>query len=47
MARESEAWPLGLDWLDPQPVSDAIVFCIKQDPDTIIPEVRMYHRAQV
>jgi len=47
MARESEAWPLGLDWLDPAHVSNAIVFCIKQDPDTIIPEFRVYHRAQV
>jgi 3-oxoacyl-[acyl-carrier protein] reductase len=47
MARESEAWPLGLDWLDPAHVSHAIVFCIKQDSDTIIPEFRVYHRAQV
>ena len=30
MARESEAWPLGLDWLDPTHVSKAIVFCLKQ-----------------
>ena len=47
MARESEAWALGLDWLDPAHVSNAIVFCIKQDADTIIPEFRVYHRAQV
>ena len=47
MARESEAWDLGLDWLDPAHVSRAIVFCIKQDADTIIPELRVYHRAQV
>lgn len=47
MARESEAWALGLDWLDPGHVSSAIVFCIKQDADTIIPEFRVYHRAQV
>lgn len=47
MARESEAWELGLDWLDPRHVSRAIVFCIKQDPDTIIPEFRVYHRAQI
>ncbi len=47
MARESEAWDLGLDWLDPAHVSNAIVFCIKQDADTIIPEFRVYHRAQV
>ncbi len=47
MARESEAWELGLDWLDPAHVSRAIAYCIKQDPDTIIPELRIYHRAQI
>ena len=47
MARESEAWDLGLDWLDPAHVSRAIVFCVKQDANTIIPELRIYHRAQV
>jgi 3-oxoacyl-[acyl-carrier protein] reductase len=47
MARESEAWPLGLDWLDPAYVSQAIVFCVKQDPNTILPELRVYHRAQI
>jgi 3-oxoacyl-[acyl-carrier protein] reductase len=47
MAKESEVWHLGLDWLDPAPVSQAVLFCIKQDPDTIIPELRIYHRAQV
>jgi NAD(P)-dependent dehydrogenase (short-subunit alcohol dehydrogenase family) len=47
MAKESEVWHLGLDWLDPAPVSQAVVFCVKQDADTIIPELRIYHRAQV
>jgi len=47
MAKESEVWHLGLDWLDPEPVSQAVVFCIKQDSNTIIPEFRIYHRAQV
>jgi NAD(P)-dependent dehydrogenase (short-subunit alcohol dehydrogenase family) len=47
MAEESEVWHLGLDWLDPGPVSQAVVFCVKQDADTIIPELRIYHRAQV
>lgn len=47
MARESEAWELGLDWLDPAAVAEAVVFCVKQDADTIIPELRIYHRAQV
>jgi NAD(P)-dependent dehydrogenase (short-subunit alcohol dehydrogenase family) len=47
MARESEAWDLGLDWLNPEHVSQGIVYCIKQDADTIIPEFRIYHRAQI
>ena len=47
MAVESEAWDLGLDWLDPQYVSEAIVFCVKQDANTIFPELRVYHRAQI
>jgi NAD(P)-dependent dehydrogenase (short-subunit alcohol dehydrogenase family) len=47
MARESEVWHLGLDWLDPEPVAQAVVFCVKQDANTIIPELRIYHRAQV
>ena len=47
MAEESEVWHLGLDWLDPRPVSQAVVFCVKQDADTIIPEFRIYHRAQI
>jgi NAD(P)-dependent dehydrogenase (short-subunit alcohol dehydrogenase family) len=47
MARESEAWELGLDWLDPAAVAEAVVFCVKQDANTIIPELRIYHRAQV
>lgn len=47
MARESQEWELGLDWLDPVHVSKAIAYCIKQDQDTIIPEFRIYHRAQI
>jgi NAD(P)-dependent dehydrogenase (short-subunit alcohol dehydrogenase family) len=47
MAMESEVWHLGLQWLDPAPVSKAVVFCLKQDADTIIPELRIYHRAQI
>ena len=47
MARESEVWDLGLDWLDPVAVAQGVVFCVKQDADTIIPELRIYHRAQL
>ena len=46
-AVESEAWDLGLDWLNPAYVSQAIVFCVKQDANTILPELRVYHRAQI
>ena len=47
MAVESEAWALGLDWLNPQFVSETIVFAVKQDANTIFPELRVYHRAQI
>ncbi len=47
MAEESEVGHLDLDWLDPRWVSQAAVFCIKQDADTIIPELRIYHRSQL
>jgi 3-oxoacyl-[acyl-carrier protein] reductase len=47
MAEESEVAHLDLDWLEPAEVSKAILFCIKQDADTIIPELRIYHRAQI
>ena len=47
MAVESEAWALGLDWLNPEHVAQAIVFCIRQDANTILPELRIYHRAQI
>jgi NAD(P)-dependent dehydrogenase (short-subunit alcohol dehydrogenase family) len=47
MAMESEAWDLGLDWLNPEYVSQAIVFSVKQDANTILPELRVYHRAQI
>jgi NAD(P)-dependent dehydrogenase (short-subunit alcohol dehydrogenase family) len=47
MARESEEWKLGLQWLDADAVAKGIVYCVQQDPDTIIPEFRIYHRAQI
>ncbi len=47
MAEESEVAHLDLEWLDVNDVSRAILFCIKQDADTIIPELRIYHRAQI
>ena len=47
MAEESEMADADVDWLPSDQVSRAILFCIKQDPDTIIPELRIYHRAQI
>ncbi len=47
MAHESEEWKLGLSWLDPKSVARAILYCIDQDSDTIVPEFRIYHRAQI
>jgi 3-oxoacyl-[acyl-carrier protein] reductase len=47
MAEESEMADADVDWLPADQVSKAILFCIKQDSDTIIPELRIYHRAQI
>lgn len=47
MAEESEVAHLDLNWLDPKHVSNAVIFCIQQDSDTIIPELHIYHRAQI
>lgn len=47
MAYESEEWKLGLQWLNAEAVAKGIIYCINQDPDTIIPEFRIYHRAQI
>ena len=47
MAEESEVAHLDLGWLDPQHVSNAVLFCIQQDSDTIIPELHIYHRAHI
>jgi 3-oxoacyl-[acyl-carrier protein] reductase len=47
MAEESEMAEADVEWLPSDQVSKAILFCIKQDPDTIIPELRIYHRAQI
>jgi len=47
MAQESEYAHMDLDWLDVHTVSNGILFCIKQDADTIIPEFHILHRAQL
>lgn len=47
MAEESEMADQNVDWLDSRHVSNAVLFCIKQDSDTIIPELQIYHRYQI
>lgn len=47
MAEESEMAEADVEWLSVDQVSKAILFCIKQDSNTIIPELRIYHRAQI
>jgi len=47
MAEESEMADTDVKWLDVQHVSKAILFCIQQDADTIIPELQIYHRFQI
>jgi len=47
MAEESEMADQDVDWLDSRQVSNAILFLIRQDPDTIIPELQIYHRSQI
>ena len=47
MAEESEYADHDVEWLDAESVSDAICFLIDQDEDTIIPEMRIYHRSQI
>jgi 3-oxoacyl-[acyl-carrier protein] reductase len=47
MAEESEMADADVDWLPSDQVAKAILFCIDQEQDTIIPEVRIFHRAQI
>jgi 3-oxoacyl-[acyl-carrier protein] reductase len=47
MAEESEMADQDVDWLDAGQVSKAVLFCIKQEADTIIPEIQIYHRSQI
>ncbi len=47
MAEESEFADQDVDWLEPAEVSKAILFCIGQDANTIIPQLQIYHRSQI
>ena len=47
MAHESEQWDPERGWLDPDAVARAVAFCLRQDPDTIIPEFHLHHQAEL
>ena len=47
MAEESEVADAGLDWLDVEDVSRAVIFCIEQKPGTIIPLLSILPRSQI
>ncbi|MGI9342400.1 MAG: SDR family NAD(P)-dependent oxidoreductase [Gammaproteobacteria bacterium] len=47
MAEESEMADADVDWLDAREVANAILFLVRQDSDTIIPELQIYHRTQI
>ncbi len=47
MAEESEHADLDVGWLESPIVANAILFCIKQDANTVIPELQIYHRSQI
>ena len=47
MARESEQWDPDRGWLDPDAVARAVVFCLGQGADTVIPEFHLHHQAEL
>lgn len=47
MAHESEQWDPERGWLDPDAVARAVAFCLRQDPDTVIPEFHLHHQAEL
>ncbi len=47
MAKESEQWDPERGWLDPDAVARAVAFCLRQGPDTVIPEFHLHHQAEL
>jgi len=47
MAEESKESSMPIEWLDPEHVSKAVLFCIKQASNTVIPEMQIFHRSQL
>ena len=47
MAEESEMAEADVAWLPAEKVADAILYCVGLDSETVIPELQIYHRAQI
>lgn len=47
MAHESEQWDPERGWTDPDVLARAVAFCLRQDPDTVIPEFHLRHQAEL
>jgi NAD(P)-dependent dehydrogenase (short-subunit alcohol dehydrogenase family) len=47
MAEESEYADKDVDWLASKEVSKTVLFCIRQDVDTVIPQIQIFHRSQL
>jgi len=47
MAEESEYADKDVDWLDSKEVSKTVLFCIRQDVNTVIPQIQIFHRSQL
>ena len=47
MAHESEQWDPERGWTDPDVLARAVAFCLRQDPDTVIPEFHLHHQAEL
>ena len=47
MAHESEQWDPERGWTDPDVLARAVAFCLRQDPDTVVPEFHLHHQAEL
>ena len=47
MAHESEQWDPERGWTDPDVLARAVAFCLRQGPDTVIPEFHLHHQAEL
>lgn len=47
MARTSEQWDPDIGWLDPQSIANAVLYFVNQDSNVEIPEINLFHSAQL